>query len=91
MPTATLIALIAAAVILSIVAGVFVMLLKGGGSQKQAIDQLTTTIFGNRLLSATFKTPGLPQGWERFGEAPLFAERRPSPLDAAHRRGSEGI
>lgn len=87
LPTANVIALIAAGVILAIVAVVGVLLLRGGGgAQQQAIDQLTNTIFGNRLLTANFDGPALPDGWEKFGELSVITrnkELHPTTLPAA--------
>ncbi len=74
-PTAGLIALLAAGAILVVVVIVGVMLLKGGGTsnpQQQAITELNATLFGNKVLTAAFNPPILPpEGWMTFGGLPL--------------------
>src|SRR2546421_4832563 len=59
-PTANIIALIAAGVILVIVAIVGMMLLKGGNTGQHAIEELNKTIFGNKFLTASFNGAELP-------------------------------
>jgi hypothetical protein len=88
-PTASIIALLAAGTILVVVAIVGVMLLKGGGNnpQQQAIEQLNTTIFGNKFLTGTFGQGATlpPEGWRTFGDLPLMAkggELRPAATTA---------
>ena len=89
-PTANLIAKIAAVVMLAIVVIVAVFLLKGSNPQQQAIEDLTRQIFGNPLLSASFTgpaatTPAIPDGWTEFGDLPLVVvanELRPSTMPA---------
>jgi hypothetical protein len=92
LPTAGLIALIAAGAILVVVVVIGVMLLKGSNPKQQAIEELTGRIFGNKLLAASFPAPPanpakIPDGWTKFGEAPLMTkgnELRAASLPATH-------
>lgn len=75
LPTANLIALIAAGAILVVVIIIGVRLLTPD-PKRQAIDDLTGQIFGNKYLSAAFPGPAtapakLPEGWAKFGDLPL--------------------
>ena len=85
-PTANLIGLIAAAVILAVVVIVAVVVLRSSNPQQQAIEDLTTKIFGNKFLTANFAGDApVPAGWTKFGDVPLIArerELRPSTLPA---------
>ena len=90
-PTANLIAMIAAGVILAVVVVIGVFILKGSNPQQQAIEELARQIFGNKILSASFAgpastTPVLPDGWTKFGDLPLVVksnELRPSTMPAS--------
>ncbi len=78
-PTANLIALIAAGVILAVVCTIGVLLFKGSNPQQQAIEDLSTRIFGTKFLSANFTGPGgvalmPPEGWTTFGELRVTTE-----------------
>ena len=79
LPTANLIAMIAAGAILAVVVAIGVLLFKGANPQQQAIEDLSTRIFGNKFLSASFTGSGgagamHPEGWTTFGDLPLTAE-----------------
>jgi hypothetical protein len=94
-PTANVIALLAAGAILGVVVVIGVILLRGGGvhngQQQQKVEELGGVIFGNKFLSATFGGPAsnvanAPEGWVRFGELALVTkngELRPSTQPAA--------
>ena len=90
LPTANLIAMIAAGAILAVVVAIGVLLFKGANPQQQAIEDLSTRIFGNKFLSASFTGSGgagamHPEGWTTFGDLPLTAESnelRPAVLPA---------
>ena len=77
-PTANLIAILAAGAILAVVIGIGVMLSRGSGRQNPQIEELTSKIFGQKILSTTFvknsdkKNPfSTPEGWTTFGTLPL--------------------
>jgi hypothetical protein len=91
-PSANIIALIAAAVMLVIVVIIGIFLLKGSNPDQQAIEELTSKIFGNKVLSTQFTAPApttnpdIPEGWVRFGEIPLAIkanELRPTTLSSS--------
>lgn len=78
-PTANLIAMIAAGAILAVVVTIGVLLFKGANPRQQAIEDLSTRIFGSKFLSASFSGTGgaaliHPEGWTTFGDLPLTAE-----------------
>lgn len=79
MPTANLIALIAAGAILAVVVTIGFFLFKGSNPQQQAIEDLSSKIFGNKFLVASFASPTgtvplPPEGWTTFGELPLISK-----------------
>jgi hypothetical protein len=91
LPTANIIALLAAGAILVVVIVIGISLLKGSSNpQQQKVDELGNLIFGNKFLSATFGGSGVPatnsvsppSGWSHFGDLALATtkqgELRPS-------------
>jgi hypothetical protein len=90
-PTANVIALIAAGVMLVVVVIIGIILLKGSNPDQQAIEELTGKIFGNKILATQFTsqtsaTQEIPEGWVKFGELPVSikgTDLRPSTLPAA--------
>jgi hypothetical protein len=86
-PTASLIALIAAGVLLGVVVLIAVLLLRQPANpQQQKVEELNSIIFGNKFLSASFTGPATntvetPDGFARFGDLPLVIRQgdlRPS-------------
>jgi hypothetical protein len=85
LPTANIIALLAAGAILVVVIVIGISLLKGSGNpQQQKVDELGNLIFGNKFLSATFSASAggatatftAPAGWNHFGDLSLVTTKQ---------------
>jgi hypothetical protein len=81
LPTATIVAILAAGVILAVIGTVTVLMTRDNGNPKDpretAIASLDNVTFPVAVTSAQFtdRDAGIPAGWRKFGDLPLTTSR----------------